>query len=62
MFSGLDDAEKGIVVDAMAEKNCLKNDIVIQEGDQGDCLYVVASGQLTCTKVFPGSTEPTTLK
>jgi len=25
-------------------------------------LYVVAQGTLTCTKVFPGQTQPTTLK
>jgi len=62
MFSGLDNAEKQIVVDAMEEKKTFKNEIVIKEGDEGDCLYVVASGTLSCTKIFKGNTEPTFLK
>lgn len=62
MFSGLDDDEKNIVVDAMEEKKTFKNEVVIKEGDEGDCLYVVSSGTLSCTKVFKGNTEPTFLK
>jgi hypothetical protein len=26
--------------------------MVIREGDEGDCLYVVESGVLNCTKIF----------
>jgi len=62
MFSGLDDAEKKIVVDAMEEKKCHKKEEVIKEGEQGEVLYVVASGTLSCTKIFAGSTDPTFLK
>jgi len=62
MFSGLDDKEKTVVVDAMEEKKCFKNEQVIKEGDEGDCLYVVGSGTLSCTKVFKGNSEPTFLK
>ena len=62
MFSGLDEAEKLIVVDAMEEKKTFKNEVVIKEGDEGDCLFVVSSGTLSCTKVFKGNTEPTFLK
>ena len=62
MFSALDDKEKEIVVDAMEEIKVDVNDVVIQEGDQGDCLYVVGSGQLSCTKIFKGNTDPTFLK
>ena len=54
MFSGLDAAEKKIVVDACEEKKCTKGEVVIKEGDEGDCLYVVAEGTLSCTKVFKG--------
>jgi cAMP-dependent protein kinase regulator len=54
IFSGLDDKEKDIVVMAMEEKKCFRKEVVIKEGDEGDCLYVVASGTLTCTKVFSG--------
>ena len=35
---------------------------MIKEGDEGDCMYVVESGTLRCTKVFKGNTEPTFLK
>lgn len=54
MFSGLDEKEKQIVVDAMAEKHSLPGETVIKEGDEGDSLYVVGSGTLSCTKVFKG--------
>ena len=38
------------------------NEVVIQEGDHGDCLYVIGSGTLSCSKIFPGKTDPTFLK
>jgi len=62
MFSGLDEPEKLIVVDAMAEHHAITGEVVIKEGDEGDSLYVVGSGTLTCTKVFKGSNTPTKLK
>lgn len=62
MFSGLDDKEKKIVVDAMEEKKCYKKEKVITQGEEGDCLYVVATGTLSCHKLFAGNAEPTFLK
>lgn len=62
MFSGLDDKEVKIVVDAMEERKTFKNEAVIKEGEEGDSLFVVGSGTLSCTKVFKGNTEPTFLK
>ena len=62
MFSALDDKEKDIVIDAMEERKVEMNEVVIQEGDQGDCMYVLNTGSLACTKVFPGTTEPKHLK
>ena len=62
MFSGLDQSEKEIVVNAMEEKKTFKKETVIKEGDEGDCLYVVASGTLSCSKVFKGQDNPTFLK
>ena len=35
---------------------------IIQQDDEGDCLYVVGSGTLSCTKIFPDKKEPTFLK
>jgi cAMP-dependent protein kinase regulator len=40
----------------------LAKEKIITQGDEGDCLYVVATGTLTCEKIFPGNTEPTFLK
>lgn len=62
MFSGLDATGKQIVCDAMEEKKAKAGEVVIKEGDEGDSLYVVGDGTLTCTKVFKGQTQPTTLK
>jgi cAMP-dependent protein kinase regulator len=62
MFSALDVEELRIVIDAIEEVKASSGDKIIVEGDQGDCMYVLESGTLTCTKVFPGKTEPTTLK
>ena len=46
----------------MEEKKSFKNEAVIKEGDDGDSLYVVGQGSLSCTKIFKGNTEPTFLK
>lgn len=62
MFSGLDAAEKQIIVDAMAEHHAITGEVIIREGDEGDSLYVVGTGTLTCSKVFKGQTTPTVLK
>ena len=62
MFSGLDDSEKVIVIDAMEEKTFHKHDVVIQEGDQGDCLFVISTGTLSCYKRFKPDQDETFLK
>ena len=73
MFSALNPEELSIVLDAMQNVKKAAGELVIREGDEGDCLYVVESGILTCTKIFvrysffslilqKGQTEPTFLK
>jgi cAMP-dependent protein kinase regulator len=62
MFSALDPKELQIVIDAIEEVKGGKGDVIIKEGDQGDCMYVLEKGALNCTKVFSGNTEPTFLK
>jgi cAMP-dependent protein kinase regulator len=62
MFSALDDKEKTIVVDAMGEKKAKPGEFIIKQGEEGDNLYVVESGILSCSKLFPGNAEPTFLK
>lgn len=41
MFSALDEKEKEVVIDAMTEVKIANNEVIIRQGDQGDCLYVV---------------------
>jgi cAMP-dependent protein kinase regulator len=52
MFSALDEKEKSIVIDAMAECKFKKGDKIIKQGDDGEVLYVVDSGTLSCYKLF----------
>lgn len=51
-----------IVINAMQECWYEPHQEVIKQGDNGDILFVVESGALDCTKIFPGNTSPTFLK
>jgi cAMP-dependent protein kinase regulator len=62
MFTALNKQEFKTVVDAIEEISGKQGDVIIKEGDQGDCMYVLESGSLDCTKVFSGNKEPTFLK
>jgi len=61
MFAALDPKDLQIVIMAMHEFKLSAGEHAITEGDDGDYLYVVESGVLKCTKIFPGNTEPTFL-
>jgi CRP-like cAMP-binding protein len=37
---------------AMQSINKLKGEVVIQQGDDGDNLYIVETGSLVCTKII----------
>jgi len=52
MFSSLSPEELSIILDAMQSVKKKPGELVIVEGEEGDCLYVVESGVLTCTKVI----------
>lgn len=52
MFSCLNPQELEIVLNAMQYIKKHPGDLIIREGDDGDNLYVVESGTLTCTKHF----------
>jgi cAMP-dependent protein kinase regulator len=52
LFNSLDRHDLEIVIDAMEEKIYSQNEEVIKQGDMGDCLYVVDSGELNCFKRF----------
>ena len=52
MFMNLEDNDMGVVIDAMDEKKVKAGDNVINEGENGNELYVVEDGQLDCFKKF----------
>ena len=62
MFGALEEKEFNIVIDAMKEVNFNENDVVIQQGADGDDLYVVESGTLSCHRVMAQGEAPTFLK
>ena len=61
MFAALDEQDKDLVIDAMEEVKVPVNDVIVTEGELGECLYVIGSGVLSCSKIFPGKTDPTFL-
>ena len=54
MFMSLDDKELQVVIDAMDEKKFAAKEYIIKEGENGDVLYIVESGEAVCTKVIDG--------
>jgi len=62
MFSALNPAELDIVLNAMSQVTRKAGEIIITQGEDGDNLYVVESGVLSCSKLFKGNSEPTFLK
>ena len=54
MFMALDDKDLKTVIDAMDDKKVSAKDFVIKEGENGDVLYIVESGDLSCYKFLNG--------
>lgn len=52
MFQNLSEENLKIVIDAMEELKFTPEMEVIKEGDAGDMLYVIGSGEYECTKVI----------
>lgn len=52
MFSALNPEELSIVLDAMSNIQKKQGEVIINEGEDGDNLYVVENGTLSCTKTF----------
>ncbi len=52
LFNSLEDKDLNTVIDAMEEVRFSQGDQVIKQGDPGDVLYVVYSGELDCFKTF----------
>ena len=62
IFNSFKDLELKIVVDSFEEKHYKSGENVITQGDEGDVLYLVDSGELDCEKVFKAGDPPTYLK
>ena len=54
MFMALDENDLQVVIDAMDERKVPAKEFAIKEGEAGDVLYIVESGDLSCTKVIDG--------
>jgi cAMP-dependent protein kinase regulator len=52
LFAGLEQKELDIVIGAMEERHFSTGDSVIVQGESGDCLYFVETGELDCFKRF----------
>eukprot|EP01016_Furgasonia_blochmanni_P014051 TRINITY_DN1726_c0_g1_i1.p1 TRINITY_DN1726_c0_g1~~TRINITY_DN1726_c0_g1_i1.p1 ORF type:complete len:288 (+),score=96.16 TRINITY_DN1726_c0_g1_i1:1-864(+) len=62
MFEALDEKDKQIVINAMEEKKFKPGDVIINQGDDGDNLYVVDTGELDCFRKFKKDGESTFVK
>ena len=62
IFNYLEDKELKTVIDSFEEKKYTKGQPVITQGEEGDVLYLVDSGELDCEKVFKSGDPPTYLK
>jgi cAMP-dependent protein kinase regulator len=49
LFSNLEQKDLSLVIGAMQEKPTKAGEQIINQGDDGDCLYVVESGELDCS-------------
>jgi cAMP-dependent protein kinase regulator len=52
LFCNLDQKDLEIVINAMEEKKYEPEQTVIEQGEAGDCLFVVETGELNCFKKF----------
>jgi cAMP-dependent protein kinase regulator len=52
MFNYLEANDMKIIIDAMEYQKFSKGNVIINQGDQGDCLYIVEQGELDCFKKF----------
>ena len=62
LFNNLEPKDLEIVIGAMEEKRFKSGEYVITQGDRGDCLYFVESGNLECYKQFSKGTDPVMVK
>ncbi len=52
LFSHLDENERSDIFDAMFPVNCLPDESIIQQGDEGDNFYVIDQGEVEVIRYF----------
>jgi cAMP-dependent protein kinase regulator len=62
LFKNVEKVDVEAIILAMEEKIFEKNDIVIRQNDNGECLYIVEEGELICTKYFKENDEEIFIK
>jgi len=62
LFGSLDTADLNIVINAMEEKKFEPGDTVIEQGENGDCLFFVEDGALDCYKRFSKDSQAKLVK
>lgn len=62
MFKELEQKSIEVIVDAIKQIAFRSGSIVIKQGEPGDCLYIVESGILSCSKRFTKDAEPKFLR
>jgi cAMP-dependent protein kinase regulator len=62
IFSNIDPKDVNVIIDAMEEKIFNDGEYVIKQGESGECLYIIESGELDCYKRFTVGGEEKLLK
>jgi cAMP-dependent protein kinase regulator len=57
LFTSLNQQQRSIIVSAMVRKEFDLGSKIIEEGDEGNCLYIVSDGELDCSKKVNSSVE-----
>jgi cAMP-dependent protein kinase regulator len=62
IFSNVEPKDVNVIIDAMEEKIFQDGEHVIKQGENGECLYIIESGDLDCFKRFTVGGENKFLK
>mmetsp|Transcript_33723 Transcript_33723/g.61067 ORF Transcript_33723/g.61067 Transcript_33723/m.61067 type:complete len:415 (+) Transcript_33723:73-1317(+) len=54
LFNTLDKNNLSVIVSAFLEKQVASGERIIQEGDDGDCMFLIESGEFDCIKLING--------